>query len=673
MTSPFAEAGGLRRPRRDADHEGALVALEATLRADGGGDRHQLQVLEHRHPRGGAGREVARDEGAGDRCGPAPRHEDHGVGHAEVQLDRFPVEVVVERAAVRRHQHVATLDAGARGGAPRRHARHHEPVGRAPVFEVLGWRHVQPGPGAAHGAGGQEEISHAERPLDGDRKAEPDRAAAVGEDRGIDADHLAERVGQRPARVAGVDGGIGLDHVEVEPGLPLGRQDVPASSAHDAGGHRRLGVAEVIGVGVAEGHDPFADHELAALAQRHGGEAAPGHLDDRDVGDGVRADEPRGELGAVAEGDGDRLGPGHDVLVGEDDAVAPDDEAGAGAANELGGVPGDEHVGPRGAHGHLLARRDADGDDGRREALDGGDDGGTPADLDRGLGGEGGGHERQQEGGECGRAAQRHAASPEWSANASAGYSAETKYNPSGGAGGLVSALSSRPSRVVMSSTGRRSEPDVHHRPDQHPDHVVEEPVGDDVKRVPPALVPLPPLGAPQRTEEMRLRLPLDREGPEVVLAGQRRRGLPEQDGVERAPERPFIRPPERGHGGGVHPDFVPVLAAERALSRMEPRDGRPHPLHPAVTREERVHGSAHRVRLPFGRQREADAHPDGVDPGVRSPRAVRHHPPAREALQHALDLGLDGPAGCLSLPAEKAAAIEVQLGKKSPAHRREI
>jgi hypothetical protein len=51
----------------------------------------------------------------------------------------------------------------------------------------------------------------------------------------------------------------------------------------------------------------------------------------------------------------------------------------------------------------------------------------------------------------------------------------------------------------------------------------------------------------------------------------------------------------------------------------------------------------------------------------------VRHHPPAREALQHTFHLGLDGPAGCLPLPAEKAATIEVQLGKESPAHRREI
>jgi hypothetical protein len=48
----------------------------------------------------------------------------------------------------------------------------------------------------------------------------------------------------------------------------------------------------------------------------------------------------------------------------------------------------------------------------------------------------------------------------------------------------------------------------------------------------------------------------------------------------------------------------------------------------------------------------------------------VRHRA-GREALQHALDLGLDGrPDACRCQP---AAAIEVHLGKKSPAHRGEI
>ena len=59
--------------------------------------------------------------------------------------------------------------------------------------------------------------------------------------------------------------------------------------------------------------------------------------------DGILAQQLGREVGAVAQGDDHLLGAGHDVLVGEDDAVAPDDEAGAAAVTSCG-VPGHEEV-----------------------------------------------------------------------------------------------------------------------------------------------------------------------------------------------------------------------------------------------------------------------------------------------------------------------------------------
>jgi hypothetical protein len=53
------------------------------------------------------------------------------------------------------------------------------------------------------------------REVDRDREADADVAAAAAEDRGVDADDLALRVEQRAARVARIDGGVGLDEVVV--------------------------------------------------------------------------------------------------------------------------------------------------------------------------------------------------------------------------------------------------------------------------------------------------------------------------------------------------------------------------------------------------------------------------------------------------------------------------
>jgi hypothetical protein len=57
-------------------------------------------------------------------------------------------------------------------------------------------------------------------PLDGshgNRETDPRRGAARADDCGVDADHPSFEVEERPAGVAGIDGGVGLDNLSDEP------------------------------------------------------------------------------------------------------------------------------------------------------------------------------------------------------------------------------------------------------------------------------------------------------------------------------------------------------------------------------------------------------------------------------------------------------------------------
>src|SRR2546429_226286 len=67
-----------------------------------------------------------------------------------------------------------------------------------------------------------------ERHVDRDRERQAHEAAGAAVDLRIDADHFAAHVEQRPARVAGVDGDVGLDEgdeVLLWQRAPLGADD----------------------------------------------------------------------------------------------------------------------------------------------------------------------------------------------------------------------------------------------------------------------------------------------------------------------------------------------------------------------------------------------------------------------------------------------------------------
>jgi hypothetical protein len=62
-----------------------------------------------------------------------------------------------------------------------------------------------------HLAGGHDLVTDRGREVDRDRERHAHVAARLAVDLRVDAHHLAARVEQRAARVAGIDGDVGLD------------------------------------------------------------------------------------------------------------------------------------------------------------------------------------------------------------------------------------------------------------------------------------------------------------------------------------------------------------------------------------------------------------------------------------------------------------------------------
>jgi hypothetical protein len=75
--------------------------------------------------------------------------------------------------------------------------------------------------------------------------------------------------------------------------------------------------------------ESLADLEGVAVAPGRGRKAVGVDLEHGQVGARVGADQPAGKLAAVGQPDGDRVGPGHHVIVGHDHAVGAHDHPGA--------------------------------------------------------------------------------------------------------------------------------------------------------------------------------------------------------------------------------------------------------------------------------------------------------------------------------------------------------
>ena len=240
----------------------------------------------------------------------------------------------VDRHAVDRRDHVAGLEPGL-------------------LARAAGGGLLDLGPGGRDATGGDRvahrdadtcvgrrlargELLH-DRPrlVDRDREAEADRAAlALGgrparTDGGVDADDVAVQVDQRATGVAGVDRRVGLDRGEDRALATAAGVDRAVQRADDAAGDGALEPERR-----PDGHDLLADLHVVGAAEA--GRRQPAHalgLDQREVGQRVRADDVRRRGGAVVERHQDvtvRLG--HHVVVGEDLAVGREDDAGPAAA-----------------------------------------------------------------------------------------------------------------------------------------------------------------------------------------------------------------------------------------------------------------------------------------------------------------------------------------------------
>ncbi len=163
-------------------------------------------------------------------------------------------------------------------------------------------------------------IDHVDGGVGRHREADADRAAGRRDDRGIDADDLAVEIEQRTAGIAAIDGGVGLDVIVIRSGI-----DVAVARRDDAGGDRAAETERI-----ADGDDPFAEPQLAGIAELHRLQRLVGvYAQERKVGLGVLADQIGLELGAVVEDDIDLVGVGDHVIIGDHEPGRIDDETGA--------------------------------------------------------------------------------------------------------------------------------------------------------------------------------------------------------------------------------------------------------------------------------------------------------------------------------------------------------
>jgi len=155
-------------------------------------------------------------------------------------------------------------------------------------------------------------------------------AARAGEDRGVDADQLPQRIDEGAAGVARVDGRIGLDEV-------LEGADAQARApggADDAHGHR-LPHPE----GVADGQHHVTGAQLVGVAQGDHRQILQLDAQHRQVRLRVGTHHLGARHPAVAQPHLDRLGSLDDMVVGEDEALVADDDPRTEA--RLQALPGD--------------------------------------------------------------------------------------------------------------------------------------------------------------------------------------------------------------------------------------------------------------------------------------------------------------------------------------------
>src|SRR5262249_27582170 len=138
--------------------------------------------------------------------------------------------------------------------------------------------------------------------------------------------------------IAGVDAGIGLNERLV--GHFLVEADIAAGGADDADGDRVF-----VAVGVADGNDRLADHEIASRTKRYGGQSVIDvDFQQGEVAFVIAGQDAGAGGGAVGQADADQRDILDDVLVGDDVAALVDEDSGAHAVDAVATVGAGEHL-----------------------------------------------------------------------------------------------------------------------------------------------------------------------------------------------------------------------------------------------------------------------------------------------------------------------------------------
>src|SRR6266702_1061006 len=127
-------------------------------------------------------------------------------------------------------------------------------------------------PRVAHDAMCQQVLRYSAGPVDGNSEADPDAAPAWRKNGAVHANDFANSIDERPARIARVDRGVGLNHVDVDAGSLALRSEISSRSADDSDRHARLSVGKDEPVWIADCDRPLANHQVAGGAEWRNGE-----------------------------------------------------------------------------------------------------------------------------------------------------------------------------------------------------------------------------------------------------------------------------------------------------------------------------------------------------------------------------------------------------------------
>ena len=161
IASPSRKPGRAAHLRRDLEDQRTVFAPDAALGLNGRRQRDELQLLEHGELLGSHGGKVPSHDPARRVLISAAERQVDRVADMQVELDRFPVEIVPKPAAIRLFQHVARAQAGASRGPIGSHRRDDHAALALPVSHGRGAFHFEANPRPPHGAGSDDLIGDA--------------------------------------------------------------------------------------------------------------------------------------------------------------------------------------------------------------------------------------------------------------------------------------------------------------------------------------------------------------------------------------------------------------------------------------------------------------------------------------------------------------------------------